>query len=94
MKVISIEAFLGALGGLTRLLFKVMSYLVGDYVKFEAKLRWIKDFYKFKSFENVDLGVLRKNHRIDFCKFSILGAYIVNYSMVSRCCKICQKRKK
>jgi len=46
--VAHIEDFLARIGGLFGIIIAVFKWLFGDYVTFEAKLRWIRKFYKFE----------------------------------------------
>lgn len=47
--VIQFEEFLGRIGGIFGIVLGFIHFLFGDYVNFEAKLRWIQKFYRFNS---------------------------------------------
>jgi len=84
---------LGRIGGLYGLLFAFIQWLFGPYIAFEANLRWMKKFYKFKSIKNEgneDISkILKKNHKISFQNFSVLGIYIKYYSFLKKCFGCC-----
>jgi len=47
----------------------VVAWIFGGYIEFEAKLRWMKKFYKFvPNFKNQSLiqETLKDNFRVDF----------------------------
>lgn len=46
--VISIETFLGGIGGLYPLLITIFANVFGGYLKFLSNVRWIKKFNVFK----------------------------------------------
>ena len=46
--VIQIEDFFGRIGGIFGILIYIFEVSFGDYINFEAKIRWIQKFYRFE----------------------------------------------
>jgi len=72
-----------------------VKYILGPYMIFESRLRWMKKFYKFKIKTDCCHAdhhqALKKNHKLDLKKISILRTYIVNYSSFKNIFKKCLK---
>jgi len=96
LQVGTFEDLMGRIGGIFGLLFGFVQWVLGPYMLFESRLRWMKKFYKFKSkyVYHAAGRVLKKNHKIDFGKFSILGTYILNYSALKSIFKRCVRNGK
>jgi len=95
--VTQIEDFLGRIGGLFGIIYAFFMWIFGDYVKFEAKFRWIKKFYKFEGNfpDKIDLyDIIKDNSKVSFKSISIVGTYIINYSTFQFFFKYCQKSKR
>ena len=87
-KVISFQEFLGSIGGISGLILTFLNWIFGDFIKFEARFRWIKNFYKFKG-NDMTSGILhdyilKENQRIALNKISLVWIYLVNYSMLKK----------
>ena len=96
LQVVNIKDFLGVLGGIFGLLMNLSKWIIGSYVSFEAQLRWIKKFYKFKTNDknNYFLSELVKgDDRFDLRQISILGTYLIHHSSMSKCFKCCYTKR-
>ena len=60
LQVSTVEDFFGRIGGIFDIFLWILQSILGSYILFESRLRWMKKFYKFKSKHNEDIGKVLK----------------------------------
>lgn len=90
--VIQIEDFFGRIGGIFGILIYIFEVAFGDYINFEAKIRWIQKFYRFEKPDGQEWltkDLVKDNKKLNIKNIGIFGLYARRYSMFSvffKCC--------
>jgi len=95
--VIQIEDFFGRIGGIFGILIYIFEVCFGDYINFEAKIRWIQKFYRFEKPEGQEWltkDLVKENKKLNIKNIGIFGLYVRYYSVFSFMFKCCPASKK